>query len=117
MGFNIKETINKPVILSDETKQYLSNDKITYKDKLKNPLWQAKRLDILKRDKYKCTICNSTLNLEVHHLYYIPKLEPWEYDNDGLKTVCNLHHDILTYELPKLAGLIAFEVLIKHIDL
>jgi 5-methylcytosine-specific restriction endonuclease McrA len=90
---------------------------MAYRRELKDPRWIAKRKQILARDKKKCTICNGNENLHVHHLYYIPKLKPWEYDDEGLKTVCDLHHELLTFELPKLAGLIAFEILKKRFDI
>lgn len=90
---------------------------MTYKQQLDDQRWEEKKLKIKQRDKFKCKICNSTLNLEVHHLYYIPKLKAWEYDDDGLVTVCNLHHDIMTYELPKLSGIISFQILTKQFEL
>jgi hypothetical protein len=30
--------------------------------------------------------------LQVHHLYYIQGLMPWEYSNDCLVTMCGKHH-------------------------
>ena len=32
--------------------------------------WQQIRLKALERDNYKCTLCDSNLNLEVHHKTY-----------------------------------------------
>lgn len=88
-----------------------------YKKLLLDTRWIEKKKAILKRDGYKCTICKSTLNLDVHHLYYIPKLKPWEYEDEGLKTVCNLHHELLTFELPKLAGILAYKILTKDFEI
>lgn len=42
---------------------------------------------------------------------------PWEYDNEGLITVCNDHHKVLNFELPKLSGIIAFKIINCEIDL
>ena len=42
-----------------------------YIDKLKNPKWQKKRLEILNRDEFKCCYCNDTeTELQIHHLKY-----------------------------------------------
>lgn len=42
-----------------------------YSEKLKDPRWQKKRLEILNRDEFACRFCGdnkSTLN--VHHISY-----------------------------------------------
>ena len=61
----------------------------TYSEKLKDPRWQGKRLEIIKRDGNKCVFCGETNKLEVHHGYYETGLEPWEYDDETLHTLCN----------------------------
>ena len=90
---------------------------MTYREQLQHPKWQKKRLEIMQRDKWTCLSCaQMDHTLHVHHLYYMPKLKAWEYDNDGMVTVCYECHDKLTKDLPKLAGIIAFKILIKDID-
>lgn len=60
---------------------------------LKDPRWQKKRLEIMKRDNFTCQHCGSvTTTLHVHHLYYKKGLMPWEYDNDALITLCQECH-------------------------
>lgn len=62
---------------------------VSYSDKLKSPKWQKKRLEILQRDEFKCTKCfNDEIELNVHHKKYIFGLNPWEYENDNLTTLC-----------------------------
>lgn len=91
---------------------------LSYREQLTHPLWLAKVKEILERDGYCCTICGDGLHkLEVHHLCYIPDVLAWEYDNELLKTVCKKHHDQLTFDLPKISGLIAFQCLKENIDL
>jgi len=91
---------------------------LSYYEQLNHPLWLRKKDEILQRDNYKCVICNSSLHkLEVHHLCYFPDLLIWEYDDELMITVCKKHHEQLTYELPKLAGLIALSCLKSNIDL
>lgn len=49
---------------------------MTYKEKLKDPRWQKKRLEIFDRDGWKCVECgdkDSTLN--VHHIFYLSGLD------------------------------------------
>lgn len=91
---------------------------LSYYEQLTHPLWEAKRREILERDGYSCLICKSDLHkLDVHHLCYFPDLLIWEYDNELMVTVCKKHHQELTYDLPKIAGLIAFNCLKENLDL
>lgn len=91
---------------------------LSYYEQLQHPLWAEKRLEILNRDGRSCRICGTELHkLDVHHLCYFPDLLLWEYDDELMITVCKKHHDQLTYDLPKLAGLIAFQCLCNNIDL
>lgn len=75
---------------------YKGNDSNTYNSKLQSPEWKEKRNYILKRDGYKCTMCGSTHNLQVHHKYYIKHqgkyIEPWDYSDDALITLCARCH-------------------------
>lgn len=66
----------------------------TYSEKLRSPKWQKKRLEILKRDKFKCTMCaDSETELQVHHLKYTG--EPWDAPNENLTTLCKHCHVIV----------------------
>lgn len=65
-----------------------------YSEKLKDPKWREKRFKILSRDDHRCTQCGQDDGkLDVHHLYYLDYKEPWEYDNDALKTLCDACHE------------------------
>jgi 5-methylcytosine-specific restriction endonuclease McrA len=67
----------------------MNSEQSSYSKKLTNPLWQRRRLEIFSRDNFCCTRCgNSKLELQVHHLDYIPGIEPWEYPLDMLTTLC-----------------------------
>jgi hypothetical protein len=64
-----------------------------YSEKLKDPRWQRKRLEILERDKWCCQRCfDSTSTLHVHHLRYIPGCEPWSYPQELYLTLCEECH-------------------------
>ena len=64
-------------------------DKTAYERKLADPRWQKRRLVVYKRDKWRCTKCgNDKMELQVHHLKYLPGKEPWEYPLRLMKTLC-----------------------------
>lgn len=91
---------------------------LSKKKQYEHDLWKIKREEIITRDGNKCRICGSEFHrLEVHHLCYLPDLLIWEYDNELLVSVCGKHHEELTYDLPKITGLLAFEALKGSIDL
>lgn len=67
---------------------------MTYAEKLKDPRWQKKRLEILERDNWKCMLCgDKDSTLHVHHLFYYNGQEPWDYDNEALITLCEDCHE------------------------
>ena len=67
---------------------------MTYSEKLKDPRWQKKRLEILGRDEWTCRGCGDKKNtLNVHHTWYEPKTEPWEASNEYLLTLCDECHN------------------------
>ena len=63
-----------------------------YSKLLTRPEWKEKRDVILKRDNYTCVKCGSKRMLQVHHLYYSPKTEPWDYPDNALITLCGSCH-------------------------
>ena len=65
-----------------------------YAERLKDPRWQKKRLEILKRDNYKCTspVCGGGSSvLQVHHMKYT-KGDPWDTPDEFLITLCSDCH-------------------------
>ena len=91
--------------------------KQTYRDDIRDPRWQRKRLNVMDRDHYTCQLCRSSSNyLNVHHLYYLPGHRIWEYENEALVTLCDDCHSFAHEELPKISGLIAMAVLAKGLD-
>jgi len=65
-----------------------------YYDDLKDNRWKTgKRLEILERDNFQCTLCGCTdKQLQVHHGYYDPWKRLWEYEDDTLYTLCEDCH-------------------------
>ena len=65
----------------------------TYSEKLRNPKWQQKRLKIFERDNWTCKCCgDKERNQHVHHVDYIPGIDPWDYSDDMLITLCDVCH-------------------------
>jgi hypothetical protein len=71
---------------------------ISYKEQLKLPKWQMRRLKILERDGCACQYCGDTeTELHIHHEYYEYGKKVWEYPDEALKTLCKVcHHYIET---------------------
>ncbi len=68
-------------------------EKVSYSNKLKNPKWQKRRLEIMQRDNFECKCClSTTTELNVHHFNY--SKEPWESEDFELITICNNCHGI-----------------------
>lgn len=69
--------------------------KTTYSEKLKDPLWQKKRLSVLSRDKFTCKLCgDKETTLHIHHKAYEYGKEPWDYDMDNFQTLCEPCHSL-----------------------
>ena len=72
----------------------------TYSEKLKDPRWQRKRLEILERDDFECRSCGSKENtLHVHHAFYEKGKSPWEYESRHLTTQCEPCHKMIEARL------------------
>ena len=72
-----------------------------YSEKLKDPRWQKKRLQILERDEWVCQFCfDSESTLHVHHIAYEKGKEPWDINDSLLTTLCEECHR-LEYEYRK----------------
>ena len=64
-----------------------------YSEKLKDPRWQKKRLEIFERDGWRCKNCgDDKATLAVHHLFYRSNTDPWDYLNKDLITLCEECH-------------------------
>jgi hypothetical protein len=76
----------------------MAND---YSQKLRNPLWQAKRLLTFNRDEFTCTLCGDCkTELHVHHKYYKPNTEPWDYPDDAFQTLDKHCHLVVEHLKP-----------------
>lgn len=68
---------------------------LKYSDKLKDPRWQKKRLEVMARDNFACKLCgDSESTLNVHHKKYTES-NIWDERLDNLITLCNHCHYII----------------------
>lgn len=66
-----------------------------YWEKLKDPRWQKKRLEVLQRADFKYENCGtSDKTLHVHHGYYARGVEPWDYEDETLWCLCEECHEL-----------------------
>lgn len=64
-----------------------------YQEKLKDPRWQKKRLEVLNRDGWKCRCCDAdSKTLHVHHRYYVSGRDPWDYPDWCFMALCDKCH-------------------------
>ncbi len=68
---------------------------MTYSEKLRDPRWQKKRLEVFQRDDFRCLACGSdNRTLNVHHLKY--HSNPWDTSPEFLETLCDSCHKLRT---------------------
>ena len=77
---------------------------------LKDPRWQKKRLEILNRDEWACSICQDTeKELQIHHNRYEYGKPVWEYDDKDLITLCCDCHKTVTEAGKEIKAMLSFE--------
>jgi 5-methylcytosine-specific restriction endonuclease McrA len=65
-----------------------------YLERLRDPRWQRRRLDIFQRDAFTCQKCGDEKStLHVHHWRYLFGRDPWEYSDEDLVTLCQSCHE------------------------
>lgn len=70
----------------------------SYRGLILHPNWKAKRKEVIQRDQFKCVICSSGKDLQVHHRqYHFIKATktfklPWDYPGHLLITLCSSCH-------------------------
>ena len=61
-----------------------------------DPHYKKFRVDVLKRDKHRCRMCNSKRRLNVHHILKWSGASSLRYDVDNGITLCKKCHDSIT---------------------
>src|ERR1700730_7372292 len=69
---------------------------MSYERHIASSLWRQLRAEALKRDGYRCRLCDSSEDLEVHHRRY-PQLGQWNLARvENLTTPCAECHEVVT---------------------
>lgn len=78
-----------------------------YSEKLKDPRWQRKRLEVFNRYRFACARCGDGITqLHVHHRYYEKGLAPWDYPDSALICLCRRCHERIS-DILKAIGILA----------
>jgi 5-methylcytosine-specific restriction endonuclease McrA len=95
MKTNIEQSIRREIKNKNR-----NNNHGSYGKYLIDKRWKEYRKTILKRDQYKCIVCGSVENLQVHHKQYHFSTStrtfrmPWDYPKHLLITICRKCHEI-----------------------
>lgn len=66
----------------------------SYSEKLRDPRWQRRRLEIMQLALFQCQRCATIdVPLNIHHIVYRRGAEPWDYDDEDLACLCEDCHD------------------------
>ena len=80
---------------------------MTYSEKLKDPRWQRRRLEVLEAAQWKCERCDAgNKTLHVHHNFYRSKTEPWEYPHHAFAALCEECHQLAEFDRRELKACI-----------
>jgi hypothetical protein len=78
------------------------NNRSSYSQKLRDPRWQKKRLEVMQYFDFSCEICgDSKSTLNIHHKQYLKGYQPWDYHIEQLSCLCETCHDEY-HDLPDL---------------
>jgi hypothetical protein len=67
----------------------------TYFEKLRDPRWQKRRLEIMSLTNFSCEGCgDKSKTLNVHHKIYRKRADPWDYADNELACLCEECHEI-----------------------
>jgi len=87
---------------------------INYNLFLPNKNWSE---EIITRDKFHCTNCNSTTNLQAHHIFPAKWFPFLQYLNNNGITLCKTCHLKAERKTPSIITFDEFDILIKNVNL
>lgn len=65
-----------------------------YSEKLLDPRWQKRRLQLLEKAEWTCSACGEEKEtLHVHHGAYLKGFDPWDYPDEMLHVYCHDCHE------------------------
>ena len=106
-----KKTINYPLECSKcLKKEYRKNKGINKVSKKKITVTQDTYNKVMQRDNYKCRLCGTSLNLQLHHIIYKSEDKSKINDVNNCIMLCVEHHALVhsnkKYWQPKLLELV-----------
>jgi 5-methylcytosine-specific restriction endonuclease McrA len=79
-----------------------------YSQMLRDPRWQRKRLEVMKRAEFCCEACgDKSEELNVHHKYYDRGVAPWDYPVSAYQCLCCSCHKYVSTQQKQLEKLLA----------
>lgn len=66
---------------------------MSYYEYIGSPYWKVRKLRYYHFNGRACAVCDTTENVQLHHLCYKPKLYGREPDTD-LVALCSYHHNL-----------------------
>lgn len=70
---------------------------MAYADKLRDPRWQKRRLEIFATAGFRCRSCDADKKtLHAHHNAYLRGRDPWDYPDEYLECLCEDCHEKAT---------------------
>lgn len=66
--------------------------RVIYRSLLNDERWKQRRLEIMRRDGFRCRRCGASGKLNVHHRWYLHGRKPWSYSDRCLVTLCEQCH-------------------------
>lgn len=73
----------------------MAKEYVSWRQKLLDPRWQKKRLEIMQRAGFRCESCgDGSKTLHIHHGFYEGR-DPWEYPDWSLWCLCGECHELV----------------------
>lgn len=79
---------------------------LSYRQKLRDSRWLLKRQSLLETRGSRCQLCDTTKQLTIHHGYYRPKGNPWEYEDSSLWILCWDCHEKIQLQMVQIHQII-----------
>lgn len=84
----------------------------SYYEKLRDPRWQKKRLEVMEKAEFRCSLCmDDASTLNVHHKEYFKGKEPWDYEVEQLVCLCEECHESIHQETDILKWVCSYALL------
>ena len=80
------------ISIATEEKPITRNRLMTYSEQMTDKRWLAFRSFVMQVRGYRCEVCGSNINLNIHHLIYKEGYLAWEYNTREVMVVCSKCH-------------------------